>query len=288
MTSLPIRAIPALAFLLSGLLGPSEAATIGYWRFEGADNTSGFLADSSGNGLTLTESNTVTPVVSTFDNPIPQTGASNLQAASFNAAQSDRFSVSDNSAFAVSDFTIEAYVNLSSATNGQTRTIASQEGGSSSNFSWAFSVTAPDSGLGVRNLVLQISSNGTTLQPLDSNFQLALNTNYYVAVSVDISDTSTNGVTFYIKNLSTPSSLQSVGVAHTGTSLFNSTAAFAISGNGRSGATNFWDGTIDEVRFSNTALSSSELLVVPEPAVLPLLAIAGMVLALRRNRRAAR
>ena len=108
-----------------------------------------------------------------------------------------------------------------------------------------------------------------------------------MAASFDELDQST-GVTFYVKNLTTGSEWFEATTGHTIGSLHNSTAAFNIGAYWGDGSRS-WDGLIDEVRWSNTVLSSDQLLaVVPEPASVTMLFSAllagGALLFLRRRK----
>lgn len=80
---------------------------------------------------------------------------------------------------------------------------------------------------------------------LPSNLHLELNKPYYVAVSIDWSDPSEQGIQFAIKDLSAPGSkLQTANAKHTVTrDIFQSTPVMI---GGRSGS-HLWDGLVDRI-----------------------------------------
>ena len=110
---------------------------------------------------------------------------------------------------------------------------------------------------------------------------MAANTDYYVGISVDLLDETTNALTFYQKNLKTGEVWTSNLVSPT-TVLTSGTASFSI---GRTSANSSeFTGLIDEVRFSNTKLGPNDLLVqIPEPSAALLAGVAAM-LGFRRKR----
>ncbi len=264
-------AIAALAFS-----AVAQAATIGYWRFE---DSPGFLSDSSANANTLTNNSSVSQVASPFDNPVPQNGFANLDAASFSG--SNYFSTAYQSSFNVgSAFTIEAYIRADDVSG--TRVIAGQydsEGATSGQRSWFFGVNSGQ-------LRLSLSSGSENIAT-NSAFASALTTgtHYYVAAAYD-----EGAVTFYLQDLS-GNSLLSNTQTNSLTSVNNVTSDFTIgaviNASSTGGTTQaFFGGTIDEVRFSNTTLSQSELLVIPEPSSIMLVvtaALAGLIVFRRRR-----
>ena len=195
-------------------------------------------------------------------------GGQNASAARFRVANGDVFTCADSPLLPASNtpFTVEAFVNLaSSGAGGQFRVIAAQGSGSTSNtLSWQFIATGEGSGQGPRRLLLQfcaanLGSIAGTLDTVNSGFELQTNVDYYVAVAFSPTNTSSTGITFYMKNLTSGGDLLTSSRTHTQTSLFNSAAAFAV-GN-RYDRVNGWDGVLDEVRLTTRILYEGELLV---------------------------
>lgn len=264
----------------------AQAATVGYWRFENA-STPG--ADSGPNGLNLTNVGATPTIASPFSNPIPQTGAANSLAGDFELGSSQSFSRADSGLFNFDDFTIEAYIRLESIDGTNPRVIASQlNTGTGASVAWQFGVTGTGSMIGNAVPFLQVSGDGSALVNLGmAGNTLALDTNYYLAASVDFSASGVTS-TFYLQNLSAGGSLTSLAVSSSSLTngLFDSTANFAIGASYNGGArSRFFDGLIDEVRLSDNSLSQGELLAsVPETSSAGLIAAAALLLGTGRRR----
>jgi hypothetical protein len=283
LPSLRVAVVGAAAWFL--LAPVADAAVIAYWRFE---DSPGFLSDSSGNGRTLTNTGSVsqyalpgTGAGSDFPTIIPQTGASNADAAQFNA--SNLLSAADSDAFTSTTLTVEAFLNGTNLGGAATRAIAGHFRGDINQRSWLLQVT------GTGNLSFQFSTNGSAggglSEAVVSSLVLANNVDYYAAVSVDLLDTSTDGITFYLQDLTNGGSLLSEGVVHTATVLHNSTASFTIGSTDQPSAQ--FAGIIDEVRVSNTKLDQSDLLIsVPEPSTVVLAGMGALLLGFMARRRA--
>ena len=253
---------------------PLKAAVIGYWRFESGD----FLGDSGANGLTLTNgaggaaASQVALPGSGNGSLYPTTvgGSPNGSAASFAGGQI--LKTADSPLLTTTTFTIEAFITVASI--GATQAIAGQlADATGSNRAYLFAI----SGTGL----LQLNYGATAVA---SALAVSLNTDYYVAVTVNMADLTTGGITFYTKNLSTGvESFQ--GLGHAGTTITNSTAGFSIGST--STPSSPFNGLIDEVRLSNTKLNPGDLLIplsVPEPASMAVLAIGAGLAAMRRRR----
>lgn len=241
-----------------------------YWRFESNPH---YVSDQHGN-ITLVESTDATKRPTQVVRPAAGAGSAfpdfdndygtNSQALKFEVAKTQYFTAFDNALFTSGtngQFTLEACVNLSSTDSGGTaRIIAAHGGYHATDMGWVLLATAESSGRGARNLLLQTSQSGasSTLDTMDSDLQLQLGVDYYVAVVFNPLDTSAAGATFYLKDLTNNGPLQKVQKNHSFTSLWSSGQSFTI---GSGSYTAYWDGLIDEVRFTNRLLGESDLLI---------------------------
>jgi hypothetical protein len=271
------------ACILAGPLSAS-AAIVGYWRYE---DSPGFTADSSGSGRTLTlpggtgdPTQVILPGSGAGSN-FPSAIAGNAKAASFDGG--DRFRVADEATFTDATFTVEALINGSDfATNGNQKSIIGQWNATGNQRSWLFAITGTAANAKLNFLY---STGGSDTVTVASGLPaLASNTDYYVAMTVDMTDLSANGLTFYQKDLSTGVAT-SAGATHANTSFFNASSALTIGSTDQPSSQ--FTGLIDEVRYSDTKLPASSLLVeVPEPASVGLVMVGAMGLLMRRRRRA--
>jgi mono/diheme cytochrome c family protein len=175
-----------------------------------------------------------------------------------------------NSATLVSGaFTIEAFVLLKSVyTNASVRTIASIWDGNASHPGWSLGVTGAKSRSKPQTLVLQLvtepmeGSGG--LEAVSSGLHIELNKPYFVAASVDVTDTNETGIIFYAKDLSNDDEpLQVTHVPHRSAMPMRATASFTIGGRDTQ-LDQVWDGLVDDVRLSNSVLKPEQLLLTSE------------------------
>lgn len=246
----------------------AKATTVGYWRFE---TPPGLRVDSGGNGLTLSTTPETPPTTyplpvsgpgAHFPQVIPQTGATNVSSSDLGTPAAGNFFRPDSPDFTVTDFTIEAFVHRTVETAG-TQYLASQFNFSNgSQRAWGLGVagTTPPNGLSPGELFLNLSAAGTNGIVVGSGLIVATDVDYFVAASVDASNSST-GVVFHLKDLTNVGALASGTRANPVGTVANSSADFLIGG--YNGGGNRWAGIIDEVRLSNTVLASYQLLVTP-------------------------
>lgn len=283
----------ACIVLASFITSNSQAATIGYWRFE---DDPGFLQDSSGNGRhitggPLTEGTHQSPIPGSGDgSSFPTTIPSTFQPNAFlaNAAASRYGTVADDNAFTPGAFTIEAILNRD--TSSSFRMFMAHWGSGTAR---AWGVGMPNSGNLDRLTLFLGNATGTaftTFQAPSSAFDLALDKDYYVAVSWDGSQTGVgnNGINFYLKNLTDDTALITASLDHLISVLHNSNQPITIAANTSIGQ-NPWVGLVDEVRFSDSVLTIDELLItegfVPEPSTLTLLGAGLLGMNGRRRKR---
>jgi hypothetical protein len=118
-------------------------------------------------------------------------------------------------------------------------------------------------------LVLQLwgedAEGRPAYEPIFSSLHIELNKPYFVAVSVKLADTGPSGVTFYAKDLSNDDeTLQSSESPHDVVRIPAGRGLFAVGGRGDRGFAGLWDGLIDDVRLSDSPLSSAQLLLSAE------------------------
>lgn len=249
----------------------SRAATVAYWRFE--EGTSGSAAgdilDSSGNGLTGTAVNgpvynSAVPVTT-----IPQTGAANSTCLNFNGT-SQRIFVPDYAQLALThSFTIEAYVNIHGQL-GAANDIVFRGDDRQSNDPYSFNVIG-------NTLALEVTNSSNTSASVGA--PIAYNTWIHVAGELDDATGKlslfengvlVNSITTSIRPFATldPNSHPGVGIGNVQTPTYNQ----------------YFEGSMDEVRISDQALSPSQFLNAPEPSSLLLATLGAIGLTLRRRR----
>jgi len=182
----------------------------------------------------------------------------------------NRFEVPNHEALPNGDFTIESYVLLRSVDESAgVRTVASKWTGSSKDAGWGFGVTGKKSRRKPQTLVLQIYG-----QKLDGSFgeealfsdqNIQLNKPYYLAASVKLArDGKPGEVTFYVKDLSNDDEpLLIAKLPHKATGGFDNKQPFTIGGRAARKGGNF-DGLVDDVRLSDSALGVDQLLFTNE------------------------
>lgn len=274
-------------FLLVGLVvlmaASLQAATVAHWRFE----SDGFYSDSGPGGHTLSNrlpgsggvaaTAYVLPATgkgSEFAGEIPQTGATNAGAASFSNGGLVSTHASGNNSWNLSTFTIEAYFNLSTIEG--IRTIAGQL---ASERRWLAVVNG-----GKLTMILQNASGTESSFTVSTMNNLAINTDYYMAISVDVTNPDpAQRLNFYLKDLTTDGPLLHQTQTTSFTDLRSSNAPFSIGATGNPSSP--FSGIIDEVRFSDTVLGANELLIAPEPGRMALVVAGAMFFFVRRSRR---
>ncbi|MEO6787479.1 MAG: DUF1549 domain-containing protein [Chthoniobacteraceae bacterium] len=184
----------------------------------------------------------------------------------------DRLIVPSDPAFPRGDFTIEAFINLKSVyLTGAVRTIVSKWSGKKGHPGWSLGVTGKGSRNKPQSLVLQLCGDKPwkptdPVEPIFSGLHIDIGKPYFIAVSVNLDDATEKGITFYAKDLTNDDEpMQSVQLAHSVTSGIANDAPLVIGGL-PAGTGNQFDGLIDDVRLSDTALRAEDLLVTsPSP-----------------------
>lgn len=166
-------------------------------------------------------------------------------------------------------FTIEAFVYPRTvAESGAVRTIAAKWSGSSQEPGWGFGVTGKGSRRKPQTLVMQFygkKRNGSFGEAaLFSDQHIGMNKPYYVAASVKYATAQEPGeVRFYVKDLANDDEpLLTATVKHDIVSAGKNDQLLTL-GN-RSVRSSGFDGLIDDVRLSNSALGVSQLLFTHE------------------------
>ena len=181
-------------------------------------------------------------------------------AVAFDPASSDQLlAAPDDISLPSADFTVEAYVQLDSLYQDATvRTIAAHWDSDQNRGGWALGVTSKQSAYTPKNLILQLVGN-QGYEVIPSGLHLQLDKPYFVAVSVHIGDVSSEGIRFYLKDLTT-GELQTAQVAHRATTGYRSAEPLTLGGRSRQ-TKHRWHGLIGPVRLSNAALTEKDLLI---------------------------
>ena len=163
------------------------------------------------------------------------------------------------------DFTIEATVKLDSIyENAAVNTIASHWTGNNKQQGWSLGVTSQKSAYKPRNLILQLVGKNKegklTYEVVPSNIHLELNKPYYVAATVDISETGESGIHFYVKALDSKEPVQTAAVKHKVVGDYRPGHDFILGGREKTSGSR-WNGMLDNVRLSRAALTPEELLI---------------------------
>jgi hypothetical protein len=168
-------------------------------------------------------------------------------------------------------FTIEACLQIRSVyETGAVRTIAAKWDGDKQTQGWSFGVTGKASRRKPQTLVLQLfgegDGEGLREAALFSDQQVDLNTPYFAAVSVTpaASGSDSGTVTFYLKNLSNDDEpMQVATIKHSISSDVSNSVPLSLGF--RTGSDDsFFDGLLDDIRLSSTALPVEQLLLTAE------------------------
>lgn len=255
----------------------SFGSIIGLYNFEG-----GTPLVNSGTGVSadLTAYGTTSQISTPFGNEASSfTGSS-----AFNLNSGFAVADNSNSQFASNTFTFEALFEYQGQRDVLGSVFDNTSADADDDISWFFA-TAVDSS-GTNGFEFTYSTDGTSSNRVDlftadtdtgGLLDMTIGNKYYTAVSVDMTDTSTSGIIIYLQDITTSgNSLNSFGIAHTGTTLYtaNTEAPFVIGDIGNAFASPSktpsginYNGPIDAVKYSNEQLSSSELLItIPEPS----------------------
>lgn len=249
-----------------GLCGTAQAETVGWWRFE----PGAFLADSGGHpdgpfDLTNLGANNgndayalpVSGMGSAFPRVIPQTGAANSGAALFTSGETpaDAFTIPYHAAFNSLAFTIEAIVHIP-AGGVSVPLLAADDASDDTVYGMSVSSTngvlLSVKGLAPGPSVLKTSVSSNLVAP-------AAGKDYYLAVSFQGSTTGYGQVTFRQKNLTDNTALLS-GPPRVAPVLLLVPPSKPLRLGGYSFAYD-WGGVVDEVRFSNSVLTVSGLMI---------------------------
>jgi hypothetical protein len=264
----------AAAMLLILQAGTSSAATIHYWQFE---NSPGFLVDSEGSA-------TLSAVGSAVQVALPESGRGSSfgdvvagDAWALEVQGNGRLTLTmddlTRDELTMNDFTVEVLAHADTLIGSFGNTLAgAADAQQHTGVAWI---------LQVRNTQLAlVLCNGGSCEIEYSGISVPTGKDYYLAAAVDLDGGQT---TFFAQNLTDAGSLQSTTRSFDITTL-NSPTKFVIGAAGD--GTLYFDGLIDEVRISNTALSAEQLLIIPEPstALVLGLGLAGLAAAGRRHR----
>ena len=246
-------AILASSFALAAI---APATTVAHWQFND-------LTDSSGNGHTLTDTNTGATISAGSANFINPGGTSGVLSAPNNAAWND------------TSFTVEAIFTFTTST--QISTLAAHLDGTLGR-QWLLGTTDT-------NVPMLLLNNGSDSIVSSGFGALLTGHTYYFGAAVDLTAVNpADRVTFYLRDIGDNGAFQQANLSTAVTSLASSTATLSIGSTGH--GTSRFVGGIDELRISGTKLGPNDLLIapIPEPSAAMLSLLTVSLLGLRRKR----
>lgn len=164
-------------------------------------------------------------------------------------------------------FTIEAIVyHRTMFPNASVRTIAARWDGSQTTRGWNFGVTSAQSAHRPRNLIIQLVGDSTedgklTYEVVASNLRIPSNKPYFVSAAVDF---ETHEVVFRARDMSYDESETEVAVVshHIAGHCVDSGVPLTIGARANASSPHNWDGMIDDVRLSDTAIADEDRLTI--------------------------
>lgn len=242
----------------------SDAATVSYWDFEEGSSGStpsgaGVITDTVGtsNG---TPAGTFAYSSSVPVSTIPLTGAPNTLSLAFDGASVVE---SPSPAFmnvAGAAFTVEFWMRRDSTPPSGQELLVDKSHGFGDSTGWFFQSNGTTIGFGI--------GNGSSFPGVASTVGLFDNAWHHLAGTYD-----GNIVEFFVDGVSQGTIIAGTSAANTRDIEF---------GRARNGG-RFFNGDLDEVRISNTVLTPSEFLIVPEPSTSVLLLICSALGFVRRR-----
>lgn len=242
-------------FFFAGVTVESaSAATLAYWRFEGAA-ISQQLVDSSGNGLTLDKLGSALPSSGGIANPVPLTNQSNSQKLEgFGVSMMPRAVVPVGSPLlTMNAMTVEAYFNSDTDTTTNHPIVCYEPtGGCPAKF--RLMVTEND----VVFVVWDSGNNRTFTWLYDS---IVAGRDYFIAARYDA---STGFATIDLWDLANDTQTSASGGFGEARDLAVPSAGYGMDigmvGGSAHGGWGWFDGTLDEIRISDEVLTDGELL----------------------------
>jgi len=239
----------------------APASTVAHWQFND-------LTDSSGNGHTLTDTNTGATISGGSANFVNPGGVTGL------------LSAPDNAVWDNVTFTVEATFTFNNPSPAGISTLASHLSDSTGR-QWLFGTNTTN----VPVLLLRASGASSETAFASSFGALVAGNTYYFGAAVDLTAVDpANRITFYFRDITNNGAFQTQNISTTITALNDSTAPLAIGSTAHQSSRLV--GSIDELRISDTKLGPNDLLIapIPEPSSALLTVFTISLFGLRRRR----
>lgn len=253
----------ALASSLA-LVAISPAGTVAHWNFND-------LTDSSGNGHTLTNTNSSTTLSG---------GQAIFTGAGSSSSGSDLMSATDSPAWDDLSFTVETIFTFTAPTPANISTLAAHLGNTGGR-QWLVGTNASN----VPMMLVRESGQSTEATFSSSFGALVSGRTYYFGAAVDFTASNpADRVTFYLRDITGDGSFLTQNFSTSITALEGSSAPLTIGSTGHS--TSRLTGSIDQIRISDLKLGPNDLLIapIPEPSAALLSIAAVSLFGLRRKR----